>query len=180
MEMSNLGSRYASALLSIALDENKNAEYREYIKAIYSLIEEDNSLIRLLDSKDISKDDKKVIIDKVFVSCPYDSIKNFFKVIIDNSRALYLKDILKDFISLSNAKDNISEGYIYSAQKLSKEQIASISKAISKKIEKQVFLKPRIDEDLIGGFKVVINDYVFDATIKNQVEELKNSLKGRS
>ena len=38
MEMSNLGSRYASALLSIALDENKNAEYREYIKAIYSLI----------------------------------------------------------------------------------------------------------------------------------------------
>lgn len=179
MQMSNLGNRYASALLSIALDQNKNKEYRDYIKVIVSLIEEDDSLVRLLDSANIDKDEKKEIVSKVFKDCPYVDIINFFKVIIDNGRALYLKDILKDFITISNERDNISEGYIYSASILTEKQIESIALAISKKIKKEVYLKPRIDEELIGGFKVVINDYVFDTTIKNQVEELKNSLMER-
>jgi len=179
MQMNSLGSRYASALLSIAIDENKNEEYRTYIKEIYKILEEDNSLIKLLSSANLNKDEKKDVVSKVFNKCPYEAIINLFKVIIDNGRELYIKEILKDFITLSNTKDNISEGFIYSVQPLSDTQIESISVAISKKIGKKVYLIPRIDEELIGGFKVVINDYVFDTSIKNQVEELKSSLLER-
>ena len=83
------------------------------------------------------------------------------------------------FVSLSNAKDGISEGFIYSAQKLTKEEIERISSSISKKIGKKVYLLPKIDEELIGGFKIVIDDYVFDTSILHKIEELKSSLMER-
>lgn len=180
MQMTNLGKRYASALLSIADEEKKNGKYREYVKNIYRILEEDDSLITLLESANLTKDEKKQVIDKVFVDCPFDPIKNTLKVIVDNGRSKYIKTILRDFISLSNAKDGISEGYIYSAQKLSEEQILSISNAISKKIGNSVYLFPKINEELIGGFKVVIDDYVFDTSISHKLEELKSSLMERN
>ena len=81
--------------------------------------------------------------------------------------------------TLSNAKDGIMEGYIYSTKALSKNEINRIEKAISSRLNKEIYLIPKIDENLIGGFKVVINDYVFDASIKNKLEGLKSSLKER-
>lgn len=180
MQMTSLGKRYASALLSIALQENKNEEYREYVKSIISILEEDDSLIKLLDSANLTKDEKKSIVDKVFKSCPYEYINNTIKVVIDNGRSKYLKDILTAFVSLSNARDGISEGYIYSAQNMTKEEIERISLAISKKINKKVYLLPKINEELIGGFKVVIDDYVFDTSILYKIEEMKASLMERN
>lgn len=177
--MNNLASRYASALLSLALEENKNEAYRNYLKVILESIRDDDSLVRLLSSSNISKEDKKKIIDKVFISSPSIHINSFIKVIIDNSRGAYLKKIIEEFITLSNAKDGIMEGYIYSTKALSKNEINRIEKAISSRLNKEIYLIPKIDENLIGGFKVVINDYVFDASIKNKLEGLKSSLKER-
>ena len=177
--MNNLTSRYASALLSLALEENKNEAYRSYLKMILSCIQDDTSLEKLLSCSNISKDEKKQIIDKVFINAPSIHIVSFIKVIIDNSRGRYLKPIIEQFISLSNEKDGIVEGYIYSTQVMSKDDICKIEKAIELKLKKQVYLIPKIDQRLIGGFKVVINDYVFDASIKNKVDGLRSSLLER-
>ena len=177
--MNNLASRYASALLSLALEENKNEAYRQYLKSILEVIQEDKSLEKLLSCSNISKEEKKKIVDRVFVSAPSVHINSFIKVIIDNSRATYLKKIIEEFISLSNAQDGILEGYIYSSIPLEKEEIRKIELSISLKLKKKVYLIPKIKEELIGGFKVVINDYVFDASIKNKLEGLKQSLLER-
>ena len=157
--MNNLASRYASALLSLALEENKNEAYRNYLKVILETIQDDSSLERILSCSTITKEEKKKIID--------------------NSRGSYLKKMIEEFISLSNEKDGIAEGYIYSSSSLSKEDKERIEAAISKKLNKIVYLIPKIDQRLIGGFKVVVNDYVFDASIKNKIDGLKNSLLER-
>lgn len=177
--MNNLASRYASALLSLALEENKNEAYRKYLKGILEVIQDDDSLEKLLSCSNLSKEEKKLIVDKVFIDCPSVHIKSFIKVIIDNSRGTYLKKIIEEFISVSNMQDGIMEGYIYSSVPLSKEDIGRIEKALSSKLKKEIYLIPKIKDDLIGGFKVVINDYVFDASIKNKIEGLKQSLLER-
>lgn len=177
--MNNLTSRYASALLSLALEENKNEAYRNYLKMILSVIQDDTSLEKLLSCSNISKEEKKEIVDKVFVNAPSVHIISFIKVIIDNSRGRYLKPIIQEFISLSNDRDGILEGFIYSSSEMSKEDISKIEKAISNKLKKDVYLIPKIDQRLIGGFKVVINDYVFDASIKNKVDGLRATLLER-
>ena len=177
--MNNLASRYASALLSLALEENKNEAYRNYLKVILETIQVDDSLERLLSCSTITKEEKKQIIDKVFINPPSVHIISFIKVIIDKSRGNYLKNMIEEFISLSNEKDGIAEGYIYCCDNISPKDKERIEEAISKKINRKVYLISKIDKRLIGGFKVVINDYVFDASIKNKIDSLKANLLER-
>ena len=56
--MESLALRYANALLSIALDENKNETYREHVKSIYETLQSSNDLQLVLKSAFISKKEK--------------------------------------------------------------------------------------------------------------------------
>ena len=62
---------------------------------------------------------------------------------------------------------------------MDKKEIERIETAIAKKIGQKVELTNKIDESLIGGFKVAINDFVFDYSLKNKLELLKNNLNER-
>lgn len=174
-----LDERYASALLTIANEEGKNFEYRDYIKNLVFSLEENKEIIEILSSKFMHKDEKKKVVEKIMSTCPFQNIINLMYVIIDNGRERNIISILKEFISLSNELDGISEGIIYTSMKLTNEQIANIEKSISSKINKKVYLTQKIDHELIGGIKVCINDYVFDASIKNKLDSLKHSLNER-
>ena len=54
--------------------------------------------------------------------------------------------------------------------------IKDIEDALTKRLSCQVELTNLLDSRLIGGIKVVIEDKVFDGSIKNKLERLKQSL----
>ena len=51
-----------------------------------------------------------------------------------------------------------------------------VEKVIEAKLGSQVELENVIDERLIGGVKVIVEDKIFDGSVKNKVERLKESL----
>lgn len=173
--MDSLYSRYAGALLSIAIEENKIEVYRNKIKVWKNLIMENQDLIHLFSSYFISKEEKEQIIDQLFVD-EEENIKNFIKVIVQNKRANSILKIFDEFISECNEKLEISEGIVYSVEKLSKEQLDALEKNLSIRLNSKVELVNLIDERLIGGLKVVVKDKIFDGSIKNKLEKLKESL----
>ena len=173
--MDSLYSRYAGALLSIAIEENKIEVYRTKIKVWKNLIMENQDLIHLFSSYFISKEEKEQIIDQLFVD-EEENIKNFIKVIVQNKRANSILKIFDEFISECNEKLEISEGIVYSVEKLSKEQLDALEKNLSIRLNSKVELVNLIDERLIGGLKVVVKDKIFDGSIKNKLEKLKESL----
>ncbi|MCR5309652.1 MAG: ATP synthase F1 subunit delta, partial [Bacilli bacterium] len=91
-------------------------------------------------------------------------------------RVNLLKDILVSFNSLCNSYRGITEGMLFSAFALDKKTIADIELAISKKEGRKVSLIFKIDPSLIGGVKVVINNHIYDGSVKNKLVEMKQSL----
>ena len=173
--MNELTSRYALALYSLKRDANTLLETQQEIKELMRIINEDEAILSLLDSHYLSKEERLDIVDKIFASIDVD-IKNFIKIIIENNRALYLLDIFEDFNSLVNEYRGVKEGYIYSAMPLKEIEINKVSKAIGELEKMPVELKNKIDPTLIGGVKVVINDHVYDDTIKHHLEDMKITL----
>ncbi len=174
--MDSLANRYSTALLDIAVEENKINEYQEACKVINQCIKENPDFMRILFSSFVNYDDKKKIIENVVGKFKLENLTNFFYVILDHKRMHYLKEILNDFNSKCNEKLGVEEGIAYTVNKLSSDQLSRIEKAISTKIGRDVELKNEIDTTLLGGVKVVVNDKVFDGTVLNKVETLKNSL----
>ena len=176
--MNQIAQTYAEALFSLALEENKLSKLQEEGKTLLEIIDDNEDFLLLLDSRFMSKEERQDIASKILKDFD-DDIVNFIKVIIDNNRTNYIKDVLQAFNSLCNEYKGVKEGLIYSAFPLNKETINKIKTKISQIEKMDVELISRIDPSLIGGVKVVINSHVYDGSIKNQLEHMQIDLLGK-
>lgn len=175
MIMNEVALNYAHALFSIAKEENNISLWLAQSKLLLEVINDNEDLIVLLDSRFLSLEERKNNAEKLFKDFAPE-IVNLLKVIIDHHRLDFLSDIFQTFISLCNESFGIKEGYLYSAFTLEKEIIKQIEDKISQKEHCSVSLITRIDPTLIGGVKVVIGGHVYDGSVKNQLEKMQINL----
>lgn len=173
--MKEITSRYAEALYSLKRDSNSLEKTQEEIRELKKVFIENPDFIVVLDSSYKTIEEKIEIIDKTLIGVD-EEIKNLLKVIIQNHRARYIIEIFDGFISLVNEHRGVIEGLVYSTEKLSDEQLEKLNLAISKVEKRPTELRNIIDPNLIGGVKVVINDHIYDGSIKHNIENMKNSL----
>ena len=173
--MKELAQNYASALLSLAIDDNKVIDYQKEVKELRKIIRDNEDFLLLLDSRFLSIEERMNNAEKILKGFSPDVV-NFIKIIIKHNRVSYLEDILEAFNSLCNENQDIVEGLIYSAFPLDESTFLKVKKKISQIENHEVDLIPRIDPSLIGGVKVVINSHVYDGSIKNQLEKMQIDL----
>ena len=176
--MNQVAQTYAEALYSLGLEEKKLTKLQEEAKELSSIIEDNEDFLMLLSSRFMSVSERKEIAVKVLKDFDMD-IVNIVKVIVDNNRIDWIKEILQAFNSLCNEYRGIKEGLIYSAFPLDKQIIQSVKEKISQIEHMEVELIAKIDPTLIGGIKVVINSHVYDGSIKNQLEKMNIDLLGK-
>ena len=87
-----------------------------------------------------------------------------------------LNGIVLAFNTLVNKHLGLIEGVVYSATALSDDKLETLSTLFSKKLGEKVMLTSVIDESLIGGYKVSVNNVVYDNSIKLQLKHLKDTL----
>ena len=83
--------------------------------------------------------------------------------------------ILKEFHSLCNAYHGIEEGVVYAARSLSEDQMKELEDSFKVR-GRNVELTQKLDESLISGFKIVLEDEVIDASMKSKLARMKNEL----
>ena len=173
--MLEIAQNYASALLSLAIDDNKVILYQEEVKELRKIIRDNPDFLLLIESRFLSVNEREDNAEKLLSNFSTDVV-NFIKIIIKHNRVNYLINILDAFNSLCNENRDIVEGLIYSAFPLEEATLLKIKKKISEIENHEVDLIPRIDLSLIGGVKVVINSHVYDGSIKNQLEKMQIDL----
>lgn len=173
--MNEITTRYATALYSLKLDSNKLLESQKEVRELKKIFLENPDFIVILSSSYKSSEEKIKIIDKTLVGVD-DEIKSWIKIITQNHRASHLIDIFDGFISLVNEYRGVKEGLVYSTERLSENQLTKLNQKISEVENIPVELKNIIDPSLIGGVKVVINDHIYDGSIKHHIEDMKISL----
>ena len=173
--MKEITSRYATALFSLKKDENQFIDSQKEIKELIKVLRENPDFLMLLDSSYKEFEEKEEIINKVFKDVDEDT-KSLIKIVTRNHRALYLIDIFEGFNSLVNEYRGVLEGLVYSTEPLSESALNKLNQKISEVEARQTELRNIIDPSLIGGVKVVINDHIYDGSIKHHIENMKLSL----
>ena len=173
--MLEIAQNYASALLSLAMDENKVQDYQNEVKELMKIIKDNPDFLMLLDSRFLAVSERKQKVSEILVNFS-DDIVNFIKIIVEHNRVSYLEDILQAFNTLCNESRDIVEGLLYTAFPLEEETLQKIKQKISQIENHDVDLIVKIDPSLIGGVKVVINSHVYDGSIKNKLEKMQVDL----
>ena len=173
--MKEITSRYAEALFSLKRESSSLEESQVEVKELIKVLKENPDFSMLLSSSYKDFEQKEEIIDKVFKGVD-EEIKTLMKIVVKNHRGQYLTEIFLEFNSLVNEYRGVKEGLVYSTEPLSESQFAKLNSVISKKESRPVELKNIIDPTLIGGVKVVINDHIYDGSIKHHIEDMKLAL----
>ena len=174
--MSNIESTYAKALFDVALDENTLESVKQELTLFVEAIKLEKDYMRLLKHPKLTNEDKKTLIKNVLGQSESKIVQNFLMVLIDKDRMSSLNGIVLAFNTLVNKHLGLIEGVVYSATALSDDKLETLSTLFSKKLGEKVMLTSVIDESLIGGYKVSVNNVVYDNSIKLQLKHLKDTL----
>ena len=164
---------YAEALFQISLDEGE--KFNDELNFLATVLR-DRNLNTYLSNPSVSKDEGKKFVLSFLPENFNQSLKNFFELLVDNSRVIFFEEILQQFHNLENDYNKVIEAKILSAFELLENQKVSIKGRLEKKFNKKVVLSCIVDKTLIGGVTIIIGDYVVDGSIKRNLEVLKNSI----
>lgn len=168
--------RYAVALLDVAIEENKVEEYLEEAFAIVNICQENQNLCDLLKDYGLSVEEKKDVIKTIFEKRINQHIFYFMYIILDNQRGKYFQQFFNEFIQQAQKYLHISYGICYTTQKMDEKTLHLLEEKVSKIYHGKVILNNQIDSSLIGGFKIVIDDFIIDESIQNKMNQLKSNL----
>jgi len=179
MNESKISVRYSRALFLSALGKNNlDRIYRDMI-----LISEISAIpeFRELIASPIILPSKKAKIIHNTLGENLDTLTlSLIDLVIKNGRESYLPAIARVFISQTKEHNGIAETILTTAIKVDdkvKKQIADfISDAFKTKIE----LKEIVDDEIIGGFLLRIEDKYIDASIKTKLNKIKKELLAKT
>jgi len=102
------------------------------------------------------------------------TLDRFLELVTKKKRMDQLLPILKEFLRLRDSAHGAVKGIVHMAVPLSAEALKSLEKTISETLGKPCELETILDERLIGGFTVRVEDTVYDSSVRTQLDTLKS------
>ncbi len=173
--MSQAAQRYAEAFFELAQEEGKVKAWKQQMDQVALVMNSVPELKSFFGAVKITGEDKKELIVKSFEGRIDETCLNFLCLLTDKKRIGEVSQILKEFHSLCNAYEGIEEGIVFAARELNEAQIKELEDSFKVR-GRNVELTLKIDESLISGFKIVLDDEVIDASMKSKIHRMKNEL----
>jgi len=175
--MAELNVRYASAIFDLALECGKLDEYYEQAVSARNALQSDECRI-FMEHPDISVKEKHKFLDDVFGDNLCDDLKGLLYLLISKNRENIIISVLGAFINMADIHSGRTTAVVVSAVMLSEDQLSVLKNVLSKKLNKQVEISAKVDSSLIGGLYIHVDGYLIDHTVKKQLSDLKDSIKG--
>ena len=175
MKGTKAASRYAKALLELAIEQNKLDLVAADMAYLTQVNAESAEFAVLLNSPIINSHKKISIFKELFGAFDVLSI-SFVELITKNRREGLLAQIAGSFTAQLKAYRGITPVTLVSATKLSDDTRKAILSKVEGSVKGHLEVTEIIDESLIGGFIVKIDDKQVDASIASQFNKLKQRL----
>jgi F-type H+-transporting ATPase subunit delta len=176
MTHSRASIRYAAALLGIAVERNELDAVAGDVVSLERTISGSPDFGAFLRSPVISKERKKKALREILAGRTGGTVAAFCLLLASKARETLLPEILRQFLRLRDDRLGIIKATARSAAEFSPEQQARLSERIGAVTGKKVRLTVERDPSLIGGFTVQYEDTVWDASVRRQLELLRERL----
>lgn len=173
MSGSRAAIRYAKAILQEAGQSNTQDSIFEEMQTVNQTIMASKDLRNMLKSPIIKASDKKASLLKIFEGHS-ETTKSFINVLVDNQRASILNDVTKSYIELYNEAKGVKMATVTTAVELSGElETKVLAKVKEITGSSQVTIENVVDPSIIGGFILRVGDLQYNASIANQLSNIK-------
>ncbi|HEX7585510.1 MAG TPA: ATP synthase F1 subunit delta [Prolixibacteraceae bacterium] len=176
MDQSKINIRYAKAFFMLAKEKGLTTELRKDAGLIANVCETSSDFNLLLDSPVVKTSNKVKAIKSVFEGRVNILMVNFLVLITENNREKYIPGIFRNLEDLYRQEEGIKSAVLTSAQPMDKAIVLQVKRILENEFNAKVELSQKVDEKLIGGFVLRVEDKQYDASISTQLKKIREQL----
>jgi F-type H+-transporting ATPase subunit delta len=177
MSIRTSATRYAKALLDVAVAESDPAAIERDLAAMVDAMSQHEELNRVLTSPRTPHVARvsvvKALAERASAQAP---VAKLLAMLAERGRLELLPDLLDAYRERLLAHRNVVRAHVTSAVPLSADRIRQLAASLGAATGKQVQLDADVDPAIIGGVVTRIGSTVYDGSIRTQLKKMRQQL----
>ena len=175
--MTEAASVYGEALYALAKDENKSDIMLRQLNALNESFAAEPDFLRLLSAPNLSKTERKEILDACFKGKAEPYLLNFLKILMEKGYIRQFSNCVQVFHERYNEDHGIMAVSAVTAVPMSDGQKEKLAARLASITGKQIELTNTIDPACIGGIRIDYDGKRVDDTISHRLDAVSSMLK---
>lgn len=167
--------RYVKALLTYAVEHGEGDAVYEEMKMLSVSFRQEPRIRKVLDSPVVAREEKLDLLVKAARGngTPSDTFLRFMKLILQNKREGHLQLMALSYMGLYRKRNHIGVSRLITAVPISDEVRKRIQGLSGQVLHAKMEMEVAVDPAIIGGFVFEVNGYRLDASIANQLKQMR-------
>ncbi|PIR21295.1 MAG: ATP synthase F1 subunit delta [Deltaproteobacteria bacterium CG11_big_fil_rev_8_21_14_0_20_47_16] len=177
-----IARRYAKALFDLATTQSQVVKFQDQLHWMNQATEQVPDLLSTLSNERTPLAKRLAVVDGLGQALGLDPlVTQFCKVLIEKRRIHCWNEVVKSFAAFAAKAVGVLQVGVTTAVPLANSDITErLTQVLSQLTKKTVDLQMSVDENLIGGAVVQIDDTIYDGSIANDLRKLKERLEHAS
>lgn len=169
--------RYAKALYKYALETKSAERVYDEMKNVISSFQQNPGMAKILSNPAVESGDKERVLIAAAGKDPGEDYKRFVKLILDHKREEFAYLMAYSYRDIYRKANKISQVKITTAINLGEQELQKLRDVVEKAFTDTTFeYTYDVNPDLIGGFVIDVDSTRMDASLSNELEQLRQNL----
>jgi F-type H+-transporting ATPase subunit delta len=179
MSVQAIARRYATALADVVTERAEAREVQQELAAWADLLRANPNLREVFANPTIALDQKRAVLKRLLeIGRPRPTTANFLKVLLQNQRLTELEEINRRFAEVLDGRAGMVAARVTTARPVAAATQKTLEATLHNLTGKKVRIEFDTDPEMIGGLVTRIGSTVYDGSVRNQLEQIKEKMAG--
>lgn len=170
-------NRYARALYKYALEKGNAAEVYDLMKIVIKSFQDNPDLQKVLSNPFVKAADKEKLLMAAAGEKAGDDYRRFIHLVIGHRREAFAYMMMLAFRDIYRTENHISQVVITTAARLPEGEISKLKALVEKGFNGTTLeYEEKVNPELIGGFVIDVDSVRMDASLSNELEQIRLNL----
>jgi F-type H+-transporting ATPase subunit delta len=168
---------YARALLDLSNRDQQAVPAGDELRDVRQILGDQPLFGVFFSDPAIGRNERAAVLEKALSSRVSPLLFKFLSVVNLHGRMAIVPQISEAYDDLLDDQLGKIEVDVTVAQALSPDQLEDVRRKVGASLGKEAVLYQHVDESIIGGMILHIQDRLIDGSVRSQLETLRNSMK---
>jgi F-type H+-transporting ATPase subunit delta len=179
MSVQAVARRYASALADVILTRGEAREVQNELVIWQQMLDSQDNLRTAFANPTVALDQKQAVLNRLIeLSKPRPTTANFLKVLVQNQRITELPEINNKLADILDERAGTVGATVTTARPIPAEVHEQLRGTLASLTGKKVRIDFITDPNLIGGVVTRVGSTVYDGSVRNQLQQIKDRMTG--
>ncbi len=176
MDAGRISARYAKAVYEFALEKGEETRLYEEMKTLSENFLSFRTMSKVMEDPTVLPQEKIKILSIAAGMEVSDTFKSLMRLVIGNKRENYMQMIALMYQEYYRKEKGILIAKLTTTDAVSEDIKNSLRKVIAEQSHEEVDFVTRTDPAIIGGFILELDDKRLDASVRNQLNQIRIQL----